>query len=440
MRTILPKPLHGELRAMPSKSVSHRALICAALAEGESTVAPIQLSRDTEATLACLEGIGLARISGKAPMSDVPGSMRCRIAGSGIRSAAFPESAEDAARRAPCGESGSTLRFLMPLALDGGRPVRFEGEGRLLQRPLAAYRKLFKTHCDDHAWTEEPGAITVSGRLRGGEFILPGDVSSQFISGLLFALPRLREDSIIRMLGDLESRAYIDLTVSALARTGVMISRPDDRTLGVRGGQRARAGFFAVEGDWSHAAFYLVAGLIGGTVKLFGLDADSLQGDRAIVEILRGMGGEVSREGSMWIAKPSALRGARIDASQTPDLVPPLAVAACAARGRTVIHNAARLRLKECDRLAALRTELCALGAAIEERPDGLVIEGGKRLRGGAADSRNDHRIAMALAVAAALCDLPVELSGSGAVTKSAPAFWNEYASLGGESHARSMG
>jgi len=328
----------------------------------------------------------------------------------------------------------------MPLALDGRAPVRFEGTNRLLERPLEAYRALFAAHCDGHQWIDEPGAITISGRLRSGDFSLPGDVSSQFASGLLFTLPRLRGDSTIRLTGAVESRAYIDLTLAALTRSGINARWLDERTLGVRGGQRFRSGAFTVEGDWSHAAFYLVAGLIGGPVRLTGLDADSLQGDRAVIDALRGMGGDIRQEGRDWVAHPSALHGARIDASQIPDLAPPLAVAACAAHGRTVIHGAARLRIKESDRLAALRTELSALGAAIEERPDGLVIDGTGRLRGGAADSHNDHRIAMAVAVAAGLCDTLVELAGDQAVCKSAPAFWDEYKSLGGQSHARTVG
>ena len=438
----MPRLLSGSLRAMPSKSASHRALVCAALARGESAVAPLQRSQDVEATLACLEGIGLARVSGTEPLSDGSGLVRCRLVGLGEQ----PTSMEGALRPrlAPCGESGSTLRFLMPLALDGGDPVRFEGAGRLLQRPLDAYRALFAEHCDGHRWADEPDAITICGRLRSGDFSLPGDVSSQFVSGLLFALPRLNGDSTIRLTGAVESRAYIDLTLAALARCGVEARWMDGRTLAVRGGQRARPGDFAVEGDWSHAAFYLVAGLIGGPVRLTGLDPNSVQGDRAVIDVLRGMGGDIRREshseGDAWVARPSALHGARIDASQIPDLIPALAVAACAARGRTVIHNAARLRIKESDRLAALRNELGALGAAIGERPDGLVIEGSGELRGGAARSHNDHRIAMALAVAAALCEGPLELAGDEAVRKSAPAFWDEYASLGGNSDARTVG
>ncbi|MCL2812554.1 MAG: 3-phosphoshikimate 1-carboxyvinyltransferase [Clostridia bacterium] len=412
MRTILPRFLSGSLGIMPSKSASHRALICAALAGGESVVVPIQPSLDVEATLACLEGMGLARVTGL---------------GEGLK---VTKGMPRLPRIAPCGESGSTLRFLMPLALDGGPPVRFEGTERLLQRPLDAYRLLFARHCTGYGWVDEPGAITINGQLHSGDFTLPGNVSSQFVSGLLFALPRLQGDSTIRVTGEVESRGYIDLTLAALARSGFEARWLDERTLDVPGGQRGRPGEYPVEGDWSHAAFYLVAGLIGGPVRLTGLDADSLQGDRAVIDVLRGMGGDIRQEGEGWAAYPSALHGTSIDASQIPDLVPALAVAACAAQGRTVIYNAARLRIKESDRLAALRAELGALGAAIKEQPDGLVIHGTGRLQGGSVNSHNDHRIAMALAVAAALCDSPIELAGSEAVQKSAPYFWDEYAQL----------
>ncbi len=424
MRIIQPSPLSGALRILPSKSASHRALLCAALAAGESRIAPLQPSQDIEATLACVTGMGLAVADGLRPLPGAPGFYECALRGG------LPP-APDAERIAPCGESGSTLRFLMPLALDGGKPVRFEGKGRLLQRPLAIYRELFAAQ--GARWIDETDAITVQGSLRGGDFTLPGDVSSQFVSGLLFALPRLAQDSTIRLTGAVESRAYIDLTLAALARCGVRAEWLDERTLRVPGGQRAQAGSFTVEGDWSHAAFYLVAGALGGEARLTGLDGGSIQGDRAVVDILRGMGGDIRREGDDWIARPSTLHGARIDASQVPDLVPALAVAACAAVGETRIEGAARLRIKESDRLAALRAELAALGADIVERPDGLIIRGGKRLRGGRADSHNDHRIAMALAITAPLCDAPIELTGGGAVAKSAPAFWQEFEQLGGK-------
>lgn len=433
MREIGLTPLRGDLRIMPSKSASHRALLCAALAEGESIIEPLQRSQDVLATLACIEGMGLGKVESLVPLPDTDDFVRCHLSGG-----QYGASKGEKARSAPCGESGSTLRFLMPLALDGGPRVRFTGKGRLMQRPLDIYRRLFAEQ--GVLWEDEPDAITLQGRLRAGQFEVPGDVSSQFISGLLLALPRLDGESIIRLTGEVESRGYIELTLAALARCGIEAHWQDARTLRVPGGQRAKPSQYAVEGDWSHAAFYLVAGLIGGPVRLAGLDARSAQGDRGVVEVLRAMGGDIAQEGGAWIARPSALCGASIDASQIPDLVPALAVAACAAEGETVIYNAARLRIKECDRLAALRRELGALGADITERPDGLIIHGGRALRCGTVDSHNDHRIAMALAIAAPLCTHPLLLTGDEAAYKSAPAFWQEYASLGGETHARTMG
>jgi 3-phosphoshikimate 1-carboxyvinyltransferase len=418
---------------MPSKSMSHRALVCAALAKGESLVAPLVPSGDVTATLACLCGMGLIQTQGLEPLPGESGLYCCRLRG-GLAPA--PEGT----RIAPCGESGSTLRFLMPLALDGHGPVRFEGSARLLERPLDPYRQLFaeqgRGQSGNHGieWISQRGAITLQGQLHTGSFGLPGDVSSQFISGLLFALPRLPGDSVVCLTGPVESRGYIELTLSALAQAGVEGFWTDERTLRVPGGQTPRAGAFAVEGDWSHAAFYLVAGLVGGPLRLTGLHRESLQGDRAVVEILRGMGGKIAWEDGGCTAQPSTLRGGSIDASQVPDLVPALAVAACAAHGRTVIHGAARLRIKESDRLAALCAELSALGAKISEQADGLVIDGHGALPGGGVGSHNDHRIAMALAVAAALCEGPVELTGGESVAKSAPAFWEEYALLGGRS------
>ena len=426
MRAIAPRPLAGTVRIIPSKSASHRALLTAALAQGRSEIAPLQRSEDVDATLCSLAGMGLARVEAFAPMQNtVDGDYplcRCVLAGG-----RFPV----APRVAPCGESGSTLRFLMPLALDGRGPVRFEGKGRLLDRPLMPYRDLFAAQ--GVRWAQDEASITLEGTLRSGSFALPGDVSSQFVTGLLLALPGLAGDSTIHLTTEVASRGYIDLTLEALARRGIRAAWRDERTLAVPGGQRAVPGAAAVEGDWSHAAFYLVAGLLGGPVRLTGLAMDSAQGDRAIVDILRAMGGDITQEEDALVARHSRLRGAEIDCQQVPDLVPALAVAACAAQGRTVLCGAARLRLKESDRLAALEAELGALGARVQATADGLIIDGGAPLCGARVDGHNDHRIAMALAVAAPLCASALHLRRDAVVRKSAPAFWAEYSALGGD-------
>lgn len=440
IRAIQPAALGGTLRVMPSKSASHRAVLAAALASEPCEVAPLQLSADVEATLRCARALGLLADCALEPLSGAQeGFVRARLRGGGVP-------ASPGLREADCGESGSTLRFFMPLALDGRGPVRLIGHGRLMERPQDVYRALFAAM--GARWEDGPGSLTLDGRLQGGRMRLRGDVSSQFVTGLLYALPLCAQDSTLTLTTPLESGAYVALTREMLARFGVRSAWQDERTLFVPGGQRYRSpGRVQVEGDWSHAAFYLVAGATAGApqgVRLTGLLPDSTQGDRAVVQVLRAMGADIrwadSPDGPALCAYPSRLTGTTIDAAQIPDLVPALCVAACAAQGVTRIVNAGRLRIKECDRLAAMREGLCRMGADVRETPDGLTVQGGARLHGAAVDAWNDHRIAMALCVAAASCEGGTALSGAESVRKSAPAFYREYASLGGMTHALDVG
>ncbi len=426
VKTVLPSRLRGALCAMPGKSASHRALLMAALCPGATRVAPLQRSQDVEATLSCARALGLLRGAQTEPLPDASGHFAARLTGGGAY-------AGGETRALDCGESGSTLRFLLPLALDGRGPVRFTGHGRLMSRPLDVYERLFVPR--GVRWEAEGDSLTVEGRLQSGEYALPGDVSSQFLTGLLFALPRLDGESVLRVTTPLQSRAYVDLTRRAQAAFGVVsFWEEDGQVLRIPGGQvPASPGEIHVEGDWSHAAFFLVAGALGGGVRVRGLDPDSAQGDRSIVPILQGMGADVRWEDGAICAYPSALRAAEVDASQIPDLVPVLAVAMAAARGVSRITGAERLRIKESDRLSAMRAALCAAGADARETPDGLVISGGHPLRAAAIDGCNDHRVVMAMAVASALADGPLTISDAEAVRKSAPAFWDEFAALGGD-------
>lgn len=429
---IEPSFLRGTLRVMPSKSASHRASLMAALCSGESVVEPLQLSNDVQATLSCMKALGLATAQLET-LEGGDGFVRCRVQGG------LAPQKQKAERVADCGESGSTLRFLMPLALDGCGPVRFVGHGRLMERPLDVYREIFDAR--GVLWRDEPGAIVLEGKIEGGDFSLRGDVSSQFITGLLLALPRLEKDSRIHITTHLESRAYVELTRDMQARFGIVSVWEDESTLFVPGRQTGKTpGAATVEGDWSHAAFYLVAGLIGGGVTLTGLDAQSVQGDKAIVDVLRAMGGRIEWKDGAVTAYPSQLQGTQIDASQIPDLVPILAVAGCAAKGVTRITGAARLRIKESDRLAAMAQELTSLGAQVEEMPDGLIITGGKKLRGAHTQGHNDHRIVMSLCIASALCEGALTVTDAQAVGKSAPRFFEEFTQLGGIAHARQLG
>ena len=377
----------------------------AALCREPTTISPLQPSRDIEATIACARALGLGQRN--APFSPL--------------------------RTLDCGESGSTLRFFIPLALDGRGPVRFIGHGRLMQRPLDVYAQLFANR--GVKWDLQGDTLTVEGCLKSGIYSLPGDVSSQFITGLLIALPQLEGDSIIRLTTALESRAYVELTQKIQRAFGVVSEWTDPRTLVIPGGQQpVSPGTFTVESDWSHAAFYLVAGAISanGPLLLSGLQPDSTQGDRAIVPILRSMGAIIVPGRHGLTVCPSRLRPASVDVSQVPDLAPVLAIAMAAAEGESRITGAARLRIKESDRLSAIANALCACGADVSMLEDGLIIRGGKPLHAARVDGCNDHRIVMAMAVASALADGDITITDSESVAKSAPAFWEEFASLGG--------
>ena len=442
----------------PSKSLSHRALICAALAakcaaqaafekraalaarctaqafemraaqapgsiadKGESLIFNIGDSEDVSATLGAIRALGAnASREGRA--------LRVRPAG-GIGGGCEPIDRQT--WLIDCGESGSTLRFLIPImALDEKETV-FVGRGRLLDRPLDIYSSVFAEAGAE--MVREAGSVRVAGPLRSGVFALPGDVSSQFVSGLLFALPLLDGDSEIRLSAPLQSSGYVDMTMEVMGRFGVKAERAGDAGFTVRGRQRYRAAEYAVEADYSQAAYFLGAAALGCDLWCGGLDPGSIQGDRAILGVLEEMGADIIWKDGLVTARgrsPSRagkLSAIKLDAREIPDLVPPIAALCCFCEGRSEIVNAARLRFKESDRLSAMATELEKLGAKVWEGEDSLVIEGTETLRGGNADSWGDHRIAMSLALAAVSCDGPVALTGWRSVNKSYPGFWEDF-------------
>jgi 3-phosphoshikimate 1-carboxyvinyltransferase len=400
----------GVITPPPSKSLCHRAVICAALAQGESVIRNVALSEDIEATLQGVKALGA-----EWRLSD--GVLRVR--GAGTRGAA-----ERRADLIHCGESGSTLRFLIPVAaLTDGETV-FKGKGRLLIRPMDAYAVAFAETPVRFSHTRRE--IRVRGPLRGGLFRLPGDVSSQFVSGLLFALPLTGEDSEIHLESPLESRRYAELTIDVMRRFGVEVSA-DARVFRVRGGQRYRPSEYTVEADYSQAAYFLGAAALGLDVKCAGLSDRSRQGDAAIIDILEKMGATVIRKDGLVSVHAGRLSPVTVDARENPDLIPPVAALCCCCEGTSRIVNAGRLRLKESDRLRALAEELGNLGARIKETRDGLVIEGARTLRGGRADAHHDHRIAMSVALAAVRCTEEVSLIGWHNVGKSYPNFWSDF-------------
>lgn len=428
---IEPVKLSGRIFIQPSKSMAHRLILGALLAHGTSTIDNVVLSDDIRATLKACEALGADIRLEDSPA--FPGRKRVIIASTGEIRVVRPV--------IDCLESGTTARFIIPVSRLCADPALITGRGRLVTRPFDVYKALLPDKGVLYADEDGKLPIRLSGRLQPGEYDLRGDVSSQFISGLLMALPFLEDDSVIRITGPLESRPYVEMTLDALKRFGIAIEPSDDfRTFKVTGGQHARACSLAVEGDWSQAAFFLVLGAISGEVAIEGLNRASLQGDSVICDIVRSMGAKIRWEQDTLLVSPGALKSTDVDASQCPDLVPAVAVAAALCAGRSVIGNARRLRLKESDRLSAICAELNKLGAHVEEMGDGLVIHGVKRFHGARVDGWNDHRIVMALAAASSRCDGPVEIDGFEAVSKSYPEFWHDFKSLGGRFDEQHMG
>ena len=385
--TITPVKLSGTVTPPPSKSQAHRLLICAALAGEGSVIHNLADSQDIRATRRCLAELTTDRRT-------------------------LPE--------LDCGESGSTLRFLIPIALALRGGGVFTGQGRLMERPQKPYFDLF----DEKGirYERKDNVLTVEGRLTPGEYRLPGNVSSQFFTGLLLALPLLDGPSAIIPTTPLESEGYIGMTLDAMHEFGIDIATT--RSLPphylISGGQKYQSAEAAVEGDWSQAAFWYAANCLGCTADVQGVSQYSTQGDRVIESCCL----ELSQPGDT-----------EIDMSGCPDLAPPVAAAAAVRRGTTRLVNAGRLRIKESDRLAAITAALNALGARVTEYPDSLTIYGRDSLAGGTVDCCNDHRIAMMAAIAATRCREQVTLLGAECVAKSYPDFWEHYRMLGGVFH-----
>lgn len=413
--TVTPSTLTGNVCVPTSKSVCHRAVICAGLAEGTSRLSGILLSDDIIATSHAMEALGTV-IRQEEGNLIITGTDCTKPIHHSIH----------------CNESGSTLRFLIPLGLNG-QTMTFMGKGQLVERPLHDYFNILDEQQITYQTIDGHLPLSVTGVLKPGQFHLRGDVSSQFVSGLLFALPRLNGDSSIIITTEMESKGYIDLTLSMLARFGIEIINKNYREFIVPGNQKYQSTDYHAEGDYSQVAFWLVAGTIGAPIRCTGLNPNSLQGDKVIVDLIQQIGGSLKLEADSIKAFPAKTKGIVIDVSQCPDLVPILTVLAAVSEGTTQIIRAGRLRIKECDRLKAITQELNKLGADVEEHEDSLTIHGRPHLTGGVVvDSWKDHRIAMALAVASIKCREPITITHSECVSKSYPDFWRDFQALGG--------
>ena len=418
--------LKGAVKIPPSKSMAHRAVICASLSKGKSIITNIDLSDDIIATIDGMKALG-AKIEIK--------DKSLEITGLNLNEEFLEERVID------CNESGSTLRFLIPISLLNDSNNRFVGRGNLGKRPLNVYYDIFKKQGIRYLYKEQELDLKIKGKLNSGEFKIPGNISSQFITGLMFALPLLNGDSKIIIEGTLESKGYIDLTLKALYDFGIDIENKDYNEFIIKGNQKYIGREYRVEGDYSQGAFFLCADAIGNEVSCKDLDINSLQGDREVIEILERMGVLFNKNKDSIIGISNGLKSTIIDAKGCPDIIPILSVVASLSNGRTEIINAKRLRIKECDRLSAINLELSKLGAKIYEKEDGLIIDGIYEFKGGVnVWSHKDHRIAMMLAIAATRCKEEIILDDFECVSKSYPNFFDDFKALGGKIDEWSLG
>lgn len=408
---IKPSKAQGRVKIPPSKSMAHRAIICACLAEGKSVIRNIDYSVDIVTTIDCMRKLGADIVCGKDSVT--------------IQGIKDFSSLRDS--HIQCSESGSTLRFLIPLFSLTEQKITFTGKNRLLKRPQKIYEDIFKEAGLRFAQDEEK--IEIEGALKAGEYTLSGGVSSQFVSGLLFTLPMLEDNSKIHIIPPLESRSYIDLTIQMLAKFNVEIIWEDDFTLFVKGGQKYQPHDETVEGDFSQFAFFGVLSAINNPVDICGMDVESLQGDKQIIEILSQFGCSITWKNGVCRVAADSLCAKDIDLKNCPDLGPVLCTLGMFSEGTTRIYNAARLRIKESDRMEAMRVECAKMGCLIDTSENEMFVHKGHCPPTETLSGWKDHRIVMACAVA--LSVLGGEIEGCEAVSKSYPSFFEDLKKVG---------
>lgn len=412
---IKPSPLEGSIMIPPSKSLSHRAIIAASLAEGKSVIKNVLYSKDIKATIDAMRACG-AQIEEYEDYLIIHGS-KVKRAKSQINA----------------NESGSTIRFMIPIALVINEPIEFMGENHLVKRPLDTFFEIFDNQGISYERGENYLPLKVNNGLKSGEFKVRGDISSQFITGLLYALPLLDGDSKIVITTNLESKGYIDLTLDMLMKFGIHIENRDYKEFYIKGNQSYTPYDYTIEGDFSQSAFFLVANCLGANIKLKAMNMDSHQGDKKILEDIKAFGSKIHYENEELYADSGNTTGAVIDFSQSPDLGPALTVLAALSQGKSEFVNAGRLRIKECDRITCMKEELEKLGAHIIEHEDGMEIYGVNEFHGATLDSHNDHRVAMSLAMASLKTKGDIKILNASCVSKSYPNFWEVFEKLGGK-------
>ena len=413
-----PARLAGFTSAPASKSEAHRRMICAGLTRGETVLNGFAPSEDTNATWRCLEALGA--------------SLRQEGDSLSVRGFQHPH---DLFPLYDCGESGSTLRFMVPIAMALTRGGVFRMQGRLSQRPMNVYRDLFVPR--GVLWHMSVGAdgaaeLTVSGSLQAGDYVLPGNVSSQFVSGLLFALPLLKQDSTLTVREPVESASYIRMTVQTLLDSGINVEELSPFSWRIPAGKAYRAPSGPLHGDWSQAGVLLCADALGAGITVSGLSTDTLQGDRALITHLKALGAETELTPEGYTVRAEKLHGATLDLRDCPDIAPILALTCQLAEGDSRLDGCGRLRLKESDRLDATVSLLNELGGSARSEGDSILIHGVKKLRGGAVRCARDHRMVMLAAIAGTVSEQPVEVDCAECLNKSWPDFLDVYRSLGG--------
>ncbi len=419
---INPTKLGGTISIPPSKSYSHRAIIAAALAtpnnkKDTSKIENLKYSVDITTTTDIMNDWG-AEIQVLEDSEIIKGNS----------GKVTPKN-----EYVQCNESGSTIRFLIPIGISSENELIFDGKGKLIERPLHSYYKIFDEKGIEYYHNNEQLPLKIKGKLSSGVYEIDGNVSSQYITGLLYTLPLLDGDSKIIINKTLESKGYIDLTLEMLELAGVKVANNNYASFDIKGNQVYNPFNYVIEGDYSQVAFWIVAGILGNEIKCLHVKKESLQGDKEIVEIVKRMGANIDVFDDYIIVKPSKTKGTIIDLSQCPDIGPILTVLAALSEGETRIINAERLRIKESDRITAMRTELNKLGANIIEENDSMIINGVDKLTGGiTVDAWNDHRIAMALAIASIKTEGSFIIEGAESVKKSYPHFWEDFTKMGG--------
>ena len=408
---IKPSKCSGKVRIPPSKSMAHRTIICACLANGKSVISNIDYSVDILTTIECMRNLG-AEIECEKDFVVI----------NGIKDFNSLRNNE-----IQCNESGSTLRFLIPLFSLTNQKIIFKGKNRLLKRPQKIYEDIFNSL--GLYFYQDDEKIEIEGSLKANEYSICGNVSSQFISGLLFTLPLLKEDSKINILPPVESKSYIYLTIEMLKKFGIEIIWQDDFTLFIKGNQKYIPHNEVVEGDFSQFAFFGVMACINSKLNISGMDQNSLQGDKQILDVLKDFGCDISFDNGAYTVSADNLEAREIDIKNCPDLGPVLCILAMFSKGKTVIHNVSRLRIKESDRIQAMVTECGKMGCKIQATQNEMIIEGGFSTPTEELSGWNDHRIVMACAVA--LSRLGGTINGCEAITKSYPNFFEDLKLVG---------